>query len=121
MRREPNDLQYRTAAVTLSIAAALTATLLGMRALWGWQEATLALAVLVYVVSQIAYALYVGALRIRTTGAKLGIAAIMLNLLALDSPHFGPVWITLTACSIAVALAGIFLLFRDATRCVSLG
>ncbi len=121
MRKEPNDLQYRAAAVVLMIVAAVTATSLGMKWVGTWNEKTALPLVLAFIGSHVAYALYVGALRIQSVGAKLGIVAIVLNLVAMNFHHGVLVWSALTVLSINVALVGISRLLIEAAKRTSLG
>ena len=121
MRKEPNHLQFRTAATALLIVAVVTAASLCLRWFGPWNEETTLPLILAFVASQVAYALYVGVLRLRSMGVKFGIAAIILNLVAVDAnSHAVLAWTVLTVCSIAVALAGISRLLRQAKQ-TSLG
>jgi hypothetical protein len=53
--------------------------------------------------------------RLQTKGARIGLGAVLLNVLAMFLGSFATVWAVLSLCAVMTALVGSILLFRDAS------
>jgi len=114
---EPKALQYRTAAISLAVIAALGV----FRVALTWQYALIGPLTLPLLIAFLVFnAGHVWAgtkVRFETVGAKLGAAAVALNLLTMVLPPISPLfWSSVSLCAVALALAGAGLLFKDASR-----
>jgi hypothetical protein len=54
--------------------------------------------------------------RLRTNGARLGLGAVCLNLLAMLLSSFTTLWTALSICAVCAALIGAFKLFNESKR-----
>lgn len=114
---EPRALQYRTAAISLIIVAALGAfrvAITWVHSLIGPLTLPLLVAFLIF---NAGYVWTGTKVRFETTGAKLGAAAVALNLATMVLPPVSPIfWSAVSLCGVALAFVGAALLFKDANR-----
>ena len=114
---EPRAAQYRTAAMSLIVVAALGA----FRVAITWIDpliGPLTVPLLVAFVIFNAGHVWAGTkVRYATTGAKLGASAVALNFLTIVLPPVSPLfWAAVSSIAVALALAGAVFLLKDARR-----
>jgi hypothetical protein len=113
---EPRELQYRTAAISLIVIAALGAfrvALTWLNSLIGPLTLPLLIAFLIF---NVGYVWAGTKVRFETTGAKLGGFAVVLNLATMVLPPVSPLfWASVSVIAAALAVIGAAFLLKDAS------
>jgi hypothetical protein len=111
---KPNAAQHRTAALALVIIAAFTAGMIAAQWVDPFDGPWLVPLVIAYFLFNFGYVFSVVKGSLQTIGARLGLGAVLLNVLAMFLSSFAAIWTALSACAVVVALVGAYLLFKEA-------
>ena len=111
---EPTTNQLRTAAAALMTVALVTAAMISLA--WAdWLDGPLLLPLVAgYFLFNIGYVISLVRTGLRTKGLRMGFNALALNFAAMLLSGFLWVWTALSALAVGTALAGAYLLFREA-------
>lgn len=110
---KPNTTQHRTAALALVIIAAFTAGIIAVQWVDSFDGPWLVPLAVAYLLFNFGYVFAVVKGGLQTKGARLGMGAVLLNVLAMFVSDFAVIWTALSACAVLVALIGACLLFKD--------
>ena len=111
---KPNGAQHRAAALALVIIAASTAGMIAAQRVDPFDGPWLVPLAIAYFLFNFGYVSSVVKGRLQTKGTRLGLAAVLLNVLAMFLSSFTTIWTALSACAVVVALVGAYLLFTEA-------
>ena len=104
---EPSAAQHRPAALALVIIAALTAGMIAAEWVDLFDGPWLVPLAVAYCLFNFGYVFSVVKGRsLQTKGARLGMGAVLLNVLAMFLSSFTAIWTALSACAVVVALVG---------------
>lgn len=113
---EPRALQYRTAAISLFVIAALGAFRLAITWLHSLAGPLTLPLLIAFLIFNAGYVWTGTRIRFETTGARLGALAVALNLLTMVFPVSPLFWTAVSSVAAALALVGAGFLLKDASR-----
>jgi len=102
---EPNAGQYRAAALALVLVAALTGAMIAIQWVNSITGPLLLPVAVAYFLFNGGYVFAVVKDQLQTRGAKIGLAAVMLNFAAMLLSDFPTIWTALSICAVVTALS----------------
>ncbi len=113
---EPNAGQHRAAAFALFLVAALTAAVMAVQWVDSLTGPWLIPVVAAYFLFNGGYVFVMMRGRLQTRGAKIGLAAVLLNFAAMLLNNWPALWTALSVGAVLAALVGAFALLNDSKR-----
>ena len=111
---EPSAQQYRAGAAALFIIAMLTAAMIAVTWAKGFTGPLLLPLMVAYFLFNAGFVFVAVKAGLQTRGARLGHAAVLLNIGAMLSSDFTPVWTALSAAAALGSLVAAYMLLKDA-------
>jgi len=111
---EPNATQHRAAAVALIIVAALTAAMVVGQWVSRFSGPLLLTVVVAYFLFNFGFIFAIVKGRLQTKGARLGLVAVLINVLAMFLASLPVIWTIMSLSAFIAALIASFMIFKDA-------
>ena len=111
---EPSATQLRATAVALIIVAGLTVAMVAGQWVLRFSGPFLLLVVVAYFLFNFGFIFAVVKRRLMTKGARLGLVAVLINVLAMFVASLPVIWTVFSFCAVIAALTASFMMFKDA-------